>query len=79
MNRCTSSRTRFGTLATLAAAALIAAAAAAGTAAAASVDFSGKRITIMRENTTLAPESAKWLSAYVKDRYDVTIAARTSD
>jgi tripartite-type tricarboxylate transporter receptor subunit TctC len=36
-------------------------------------------VAIMQENTTLEPESAKWLSAYVKDRYNVTIAARTSD
>jgi tripartite-type tricarboxylate transporter receptor subunit TctC len=36
-------------------------------------------VAIMRENTTLEPESAKWLSAYVKDHYNVTIAARTSD
>ena len=36
-------------------------------------------VGIMRENTTLDPESAKWLAAYVKDNFNVTIAARTSD
>ncbi len=34
-------------------------------------------VAIFRDNTTFDPESAKWLTAYVKDHFNVTIAAKT--
>jgi hypothetical protein len=34
-------------------------------------------IKIRDEGTTLKPEAAKWLSAYVKDHFNMTIAAKT--
>lgn len=34
-------------------------------------------IQIRDDGTTLSPEAAKWLSAYVKDHFNITIAAKT--
>jgi hypothetical protein len=39
--------------------------------------FGDAAVAIFRENTTLTPAAAKWLTAYVKDHFDVTIAAKT--
>jgi hypothetical protein len=39
--------------------------------------FGDAATSIFRENTTLDPEAAKWLTAYVKDQFNVTIAAKT--
>jgi hypothetical protein len=39
--------------------------------------MSDAAIAIRDDGTTLNPEAAKWLSKYVKDRFNVTIAAKT--
>ncbi|MPZ41850.1 MAG: hypothetical protein GEV05_00315 [Betaproteobacteria bacterium] len=39
--------------------------------------FGDAATAIFRENTTLNPAAAKWLTAYLKDNFNVTIAART--
>lgn len=39
--------------------------------------MSDAAIAIRDDGTTLTPEAAKWLSAYVKDHFNMTIAAKT--
>jgi tripartite-type tricarboxylate transporter receptor subunit TctC len=40
--------------------------------------MSDAAIAIRDQGTTLKPEAAKWLSSYVKDHFNMTIAAKTS-
>jgi tripartite-type tricarboxylate transporter receptor subunit TctC len=39
--------------------------------------FGNAALAIFQENTTLDPEPAKWLTAYVKEHFNITIAAKT--
>ncbi|MCC7081742.1 MAG: hypothetical protein IT530_13805 [Burkholderiales bacterium] len=39
--------------------------------------FGKGAVAIFRDNTTFDPAAAKWLAAYVKDHFNVTIAAKT--